>query len=248
MEPEDKDIIVIDQKDMVVHEPEITPLTLLNKIIDKGGDLAQIEKFMDLQERHEQRLAKKGYDLAMASFKLTEIEIGKDSTVAYFDNANNLVKYEHASLHNVLKNINPALSKNGLSISFPPSQTENGDIKVVCRITHESGYSEECSLIAPPDTSGKKGATQAIGSTMTRLQRYLALAMTGLATKGQDVELPPEEDVVTISDKQEIELTDIIESKGRTVENFCKWWNLEKLGNLLESNYSAAMKKLEEIE
>ena len=133
-------------------------------------------------------------------------------------------------------------------MNFPVGQTPEGNVLVTCKITHESGYSEESSLNAPPDTGGKKGPTQAIGSTITRLSRYLALSMTGLATKNQDIETPPEpEPVITISDKQEIELTDLIEAKGRTIEAFCKWAKIGKLSDLCDEAFEPWMKKLGDI-
>ena len=48
------------------------------------------------------------------------------------------------------------------------------------------GHSEETTLKAPPDTSGSKNSIQAIGSTVTYLERYTLLAATGMAAAGMD--------------------------------------------------------------
>jgi hypothetical protein len=48
------------------------------------------------------------------------------------------------------------------------------------------GHSEETTLRAIPDTSGSKNSIQAIGSTVTYLQRYTLLAAVGMAAAGMD--------------------------------------------------------------
>jgi hypothetical protein len=48
------------------------------------------------------------------------------------------------------------------------------------------GHSERTTLSATADTSGSKNSIQAIGSTVTYLQRYTLLAAVGLAAGGDD--------------------------------------------------------------
>ena len=58
-------------------------------------------------------------------------------------------------------------------------------MSVTCRITHRMGHSEEVSMSAFKDDSGKKNAIQQVASAITYLQRYTLLAATGLATHEQ---------------------------------------------------------------
>ncbi len=62
----------------------------------------------------------------------------------------------------------------------------NGEVTVTCTLTHERGHRESVSITAPPDDSGKKNAIQRIGSTVTYLERYTLLAITGLAAHEQE--------------------------------------------------------------
>jgi len=179
MEPDSKDIIKISPTDIKVHEPEVTPLTLIDKIISNGGDMAQVEMLMSLHERNEANQAKKAFHQAMADFKSNPPVIVKDGKVSYGN-----TKYNHASLGNVTSTINTSLSKHGLSATWKTDQ-EKG-ITVTCYITHVLGHQECTSLTAGAETSGAKNAIQAIGSTVTYLQRYTLLALTGLATQEQD--------------------------------------------------------------
>ena len=159
---------------------EQSPAAMYKMAVDTGQDLAQAEKAMELQERWEKNEARKAYHKAMAAFKKDPPKIDKDKKVAYKE-----VRYSHASLANVTNKINEALSAQGLSASWSTSQ-ENGSVTVTCTVTHELGHSESTSLTAAPDTSGSKNSIQAIGSTVSYLQRYTILALTGLATSDMD--------------------------------------------------------------
>jgi len=104
--------------------------------------------------------------------------------VSYTVTGKGTTAYNHASLANVTNKINRALSEHGLSASWVTNQSDG--LKVTCTIAHKLGHSESTSLSAGPDTSGSKNAIQAIGSTVTYLERYTILALTGLATREQD--------------------------------------------------------------
>ena len=151
---------------------------------EKG--LETLEKLIELKERTDANEAKKAYHLAMAHFKENPPEIEKDGRVGYTSkNTGGTTSYNHATLGNVSQKINSGLGKHGLSASWNTEQVE-GKIKITCTITHAQGFSESTSLFASADDSGKKNSIQAIGSTITYLQRYTILALTGLATKEQD--------------------------------------------------------------
>jgi hypothetical protein len=156
-----------------------SPAEMIRMAVSGGADLEQLEKLLELQERWEAKEAHKAYNKAIAAFKSVPLEIDKDKKVSYGQTS-----YNHASLANVVKKVTEELSKHGLSASFNTHQ--NGKIKVTCRISHVAGHFEETSLEADADTSGSKNSIQALGSTITYLERYTLLAALGLATKDQD--------------------------------------------------------------
>lgn len=147
-------------------------------------DVDKLEALLKVQMQWEATQAKKAYVVAMSDFKVSPPEILKDKNVKYHTTKGD-VDYKHATLHNVTSKINTELSKHGLTASWVTSQ-DNGSVKVTCKITHIMGHSEETCLSAPPDNTGSKNVIQAIGSTVTYLQRYTLLALTGLATYDQD--------------------------------------------------------------
>lgn len=218
-----------------------TPSQLIQLAVDKGADLDKLEKLLTLQERWDRNEAKKAYHEAMAKFKANPPKIGKDRTVKYKD-----VKYNHASLFNVTEKINSELSKYGLSASWTTRQ--NGGVTVTCKITHSKGHSEETTLTAQPDATGSKNSIQAIGSTITYLERYTLLALTGLATfdQGDDGKAAQ---VECIDDKQLNQVLDFIADKNYNIERFCKAFGIKEVKQLPKKRYDeaiAALKKVKE--
>lgn len=159
---------------------QVTPMQLLSIAMDQNADIDKLTKLMELQERWEASEAKKSYVKAMSEFKRDIPKITKDKHVEYGN-----TKYDHASLANVVNTLSTALSDYGLSHSWSTSQND-GVIKVTCIITHKDGHSESVSLQGIPDASGAKNTIQAIGSTVSYLQRYTLLSATGAATSEMD--------------------------------------------------------------
>lgn len=162
-----------------------TPNDLLAMLIQKDASLEMVEKFMDLKDRDDAKIAKQAYTEAMAAFKSDPPEIEKDKAVSYENKDETLTEYRHASLGNVTNTINAALGKQGLSAGWSQRQADGG-VYITCTITHSLGHSESTVLHAAPDQTGGKNTIQALGSTISYLERYTLLALTGLATKEQD--------------------------------------------------------------
>jgi hypothetical protein len=135
---------------------------------------------MDLQLRWEANEAKKAYVAAMNKFKETPPEIAKNKAVSF-----GTTSYSHATLDHVCEQVTEGLSKVGISHRWNVHQSD-GVISVTCVLTHLLGHSEETTLSGCPDTSGSKNAIQAVGSTVTYLERYSLLAATGLAAANSD--------------------------------------------------------------
>ncbi len=169
-------------------EPPQSPIERMAALVahpDSKIDAAGMATLLDAQLKYEANEARKAYAEAMAAFKENPPKILKDKSVGYSTKGGGAVGYRHASLANVTSCINTALSLHGLAAAWKTNQS-NGNIRVTCKITHALGHSEECFLDAPPDESGKMNAIQRIGSTITYLERYTLLALTGLATCDQD--------------------------------------------------------------
>ena len=214
-----------------------TPADMISLAVSKGADLTQVRELMSLQREWEANEARKAYHVAMAGFKANPLKIEKDKKVGY-DTSKGHVGYAHASLANVVEQVTLELSKHGLSASWKTQQ--NGMIIVTCKITHVQGHTEETSLSAPADASGSKNSIQAIGSTITYLERYTLLSALGLATYDQDNDGKTSE-VELINDKQLSILRDSLASIDEKEAPICKYLGIESLESLPKSSYQKAL-------
>lgn len=160
-------------------------LSMIETMVSRGGDLANLDKMLDLQIKWEANEARKAFVAAMAAFKAEPMEILKRKLVSFTTRDGDTTSYTHAELSDVTDAVVPAMGKHGLSHRWEVQQ-QGGQITVTCTITHALGHSEAVSMTAAPDNSGKKNAIQQVASTTTYLQRYTLLAATGMATKGMD--------------------------------------------------------------
>lgn len=206
---------------------ELIEFALLNK-----GNLVELEKLLEIQIKYEANEARKSYHVAMSAFKAAPIEINKDKEVAYGN-----TKYKHATLANVVRTINNELSKHGLSASWVTNQKEK-EVSVTCKITHVLGHSEETTLTGPLDTSGSKNAIQSVGSTITYLQRYTLLSLTGLATSEQD----DDGNAAThlINEWQIGDLRDLLKKEGKTEAKLLEYMGVEKMEMIKAADYKKA--------
>lgn len=164
---------------------DTSPRSLLRFAMQQGASLEQLERFMALVERDEAASARRAGMAAMTAFKTEPMTIFKAKQVGYTTKDGEFVGYQHAELSDVTAAVVPAMAKHGLSHRWNIVQ-DAGKISVTCIVTHSDGHSESVTMEAPPDTSGKKNAIQAIASAVSYLQRYTLLAVTGMATTGMD--------------------------------------------------------------
>lgn len=219
----------------------IKPLDIANLAKDKDFDVDKIGKIMEFQEQWEAREAKKAYIKAMTAFKSTPPNIEKDAKVSY-STGKGQTEYTHATLGNVTETINKALSSHGLSAGWSTTQAE-GVVTVKCTLTHAAGHSESTSLQAGLDTSGGKNNIQALGSSVSYLQRYTLLSITGLSTKdidddgrGAGMDFITGEQVETING--------LINDSGADVAKFLEFIGCEDVETMPQSSYIEAVNSL----
>lgn len=212
--------------------PQNSPAAMIRDVLMKNGNISDLKELLQIQKDWEANEARKAFNQAMSDFKENPIEILKDKTVAY-----EKVRYNHASLYNVVEKITASLSKHGLSVSWRTNQAEK--ISVTTRISHTLGHFEETVLTAEPDKSGSKNSIQAIGSTITYLQRYGLLAITGLATKDQDDDAKGAE-IQTITEEQAVKIEEfLITLKTKIDRNkFLNKYGIKEVLELPKSKYA----------
>lgn len=224
----------------------VTPMQMLQIAIERGADLDMLERLMALQERWEAGEARKEFVSALAAFKANPPTVIKNKHVGYESRGQGgKTEYDHATLDQVVGVIAPALSREGLSHRWQTEQRE-ARIVVTCILTHRRGHSESVTLEAGADTSGSKNQIQAIGSTVTYLQRYTLLAITGLAATDQDNDGRAAAASETISAEQKEELVALMKETGADTKRFLDYLNVPSLDEIPASmfpNAKAALAK-----
>src|SRR6202041_1495959 len=160
-------------------------LALIQQALAQKLDVQTIKELVELKRQMDRDVAQRAFVDALSQFKAKPPKIFKDGEVDYTPQGKGRVHYRHATLANCCNILDSELSKVGLSFRWR-TRTEGGIIWVTCILTHALGHSEETSLPSLPDQTGGKNPIQAVGSTVTYLQRYTLLTATGMAVQGQD--------------------------------------------------------------
>jgi hypothetical protein len=198
------------QTALLIPEPQqaiqpITPLSMIQLALQQGASVEILRDLFQLKKEVEADEARKAFIRAMAAFKAEAIVITKNIAPT----AGPLIGKKYADLFAVVSAITPALSRHSLSLSWKITKDEPQWIEVTCTIRHELGHSESVSMGGPPDAGGAKNAIQARASANTYLERYTALAITGMAASDSDTDgRAPQKDA--LSDEKSIPLQEAI--------------------------------------
>jgi len=157
------------------------PRSLLQIAVERGADVEQLSKLMDLQERWDRESARKAFYASRAKFQSICPTINKDREVAYGQ-----TKYKYATLAGIVQQVREPMSLCGLTYRWEIANHEGGAITVTCFLSHLDGHTEQNPMMAFPDDSGAKNAIQQLGSTVSYLERYTLIGALGIASAVED--------------------------------------------------------------
>lgn len=243
--------VVVDQTGRQLAErresaPVITPMDMIDRALTSGASPETLERLLALQERWEANQARKAFDEAMASAK-EEIPVIRKNRGVDFTSAKGRTNYKYEDLAEVARTVNPILSKHGLSYRFRTTSGANEPISVTCVVSHRLGYSEENTLTAARDESGNKNSIQAIGSTLTYLQRMTLKAALGLAASEDDDARKAANTVDDgpISQEQAATIRALIDETETEIDKFCALMKVEAIPELPASQFARVIASLE---
>ncbi len=216
--------------------PSVTlnPMDMLSYAVQRGDDLAVIDKLMTLQERWEASQGRKAFDKAIAAAK-AEIPIIVKSAKGHTS--------QYADFASIAKVVDPIISKHGLHYRFRTVQTES-KITVTCVLSHEEGRFEENVLCGPADTGPGRNAIQAIGSTLTYLQRYTLMQALGLAA-GKDDDGRAAGSGETLSDDQIDSVRRKIVDVAADLPRFLKYHKVASIEQIPAKKFDEIMSSLD---
>lgn len=206
---------------IVTHDPLLA--AIMKAAADPAMDMDKVERLYGMYERAQVRAAKSDFFAALARLQAAL------PTAARKGIGHNNKRY--ARFEDVIDALREPLELHGFSLTYRISQNIPALITVTGVLGHASGHTEETPFSAPPDTSGNKSAVHAIASAVSYCKRYVAMALTGIATDDDDdatAATAPQ----LITEAQSAELTVRIEQSGRTLPQFCAHFKISHVGAL----------------
>jgi hypothetical protein len=164
----------------------INPMMLLDKALDKGLQVEQLGKLIDMAEAWRRSRAQEAWQRAMTRVQAEVPVILKDA-----DNQQTQSRY--ARLDTINKKIVPVYTTHGFSLSFSEDDSPRGAswTRIVCDVGHEDGHCVKKFIDMPPEGEGIKGrrmmtATHAKGSSTTYGRRYLTCLIFNVTVSDED--------------------------------------------------------------
>jgi len=250
IEPEVIEVSAPKSTAVAIAQP-MTPMLLIQDAVAKGAAIDVVEKLMGLQERWDKNQARKAFDNAMADAKSELPVIVKNREVDFTGNTGKRTNYRHEDLAGIASQVDPVLARHGLSYRYR-TLTEPGMVTVTCIVSHRDGHSEENSLSAPHDASGNKNPIQAIGSTVTYLQRYTLKAAVGLAASNDDdgkaaAQINPKDQISNeAAEALREQITALVAETKMPIEKFLAWAKAESISDIPAGDLKDVIASLQE--
>lgn len=160
-------------------EQALDVAVLLKAVVEKGADVATVERLLEMRKELKKERAKELFYQALSTLQSNLPAIVKDQKAK---NPDGSTRYTYASYDSIVKALQPLLREYGFSYRFE-TEFENNFVVVSCIVTHEAGHSEVTKFKAPVDLSMRATEIQKWGASLTYAKRYSLSLAFGLATE-----------------------------------------------------------------
>lgn len=165
--------------DLVQVQEQTSALSVIQQMVTSGNfDVSVARELLEMQKdfmRH-QAVINYNNDFALMSKEIPVIAKSKKAhTTSY------------APLEDIVKVVQPILSKYGFSVSFTTNQDGLDAVTVNCSLQHKDGHSTSTSLMLPTKAvNNSMNAMQAIGAAISYGKRYTICGILNIATAQDD--------------------------------------------------------------
>lgn len=231
-------------------DPQAAVIAMIERAArDPSIDLDKMERLLAWREREQERVASQAFDRAMADCQKQMRQVTKDS-----DNPH--TKSRYASYAALDRSLRPIYSGCGFHVEFDTREAPEPNIRVICRVAHDGGFSREYHIDMPADGKGAQGRdvmtrTHATGSALTYGRRYLLMMIFNIAVSDRDDDDGNSAggNLTTISEEQVVRLTELIKktavkSAEANLLLFCEHFHIETLGALPANKFNEAVAAL----
>ena len=222
----------------------MSPMTMLNDAMMRGVSGDQLDRLISLYERWSAWEARRAFDRAMSELRSGMPVIHKANRVSHKGGA-----YSYESMADIARAIDDRLAGLGLSYRYRTA-VDGSRVTVTCVISHRDGHFEEVTLSGRADATGSKNSIQAVGSTVTYLQRYTLKAALGLsASTDDDGRQGADDDRLqqreAISPDEATSLRDRMQAAQVNEAAFCRYLNITSIDVMPMSRLNDAIAAIE---
>lgn len=163
--------------------------TLLTEAV-KTGNLEVLERVMAIRRELKAEAAREEFFAALSAFQ-SECPVIKKTK--WVKSKTGTLLYSYAPLDQIVKQVNPLLTKHGLSYkveaSFVGGSDGIGDIRAVIKIFHCAGHHETSEFVVPIRAATEfTNIAQQFGSSNTYAKRYAFCNGFGIMTEDEDTD------------------------------------------------------------
>lgn len=224
------------EKKVYKENGQLTLINAITSVAAQDGDVAKLEKLMDLYERDQDRRARIAFASAFADMQ-SDLPIISKKGRAHRDQ-------KYARWEDIKEAITPVLSSHGFALNHHIEESDKS-VRVTAILRHREGHQEETGMTLPIDTSGSKNPIQAIASSMSYGQRHTTTALLGLAATGEDDDGNAAGAGPRITDDQAVALRDLIEETGSDLQRLLDYLEIEHLGDMPAIRYAGIVDMLQ---
>jgi len=211
-----------------VDPPAVNPLALIQAAVERGIDAAQLERLMDLQERYEKNQAAKVFAAAVAAFQAECPRVYKRRTAD-----TGKMKYQFASMDDVMRAAGPVLAKHGIAVTFPNTEPTADGLRVTCRV--RVGCHCEDTPLTIPVPQMVVNDTQRVGAALSYAKRLSLCAALNIVVTDEDDDAAS--CVQNIDPTQVAEIKRLIAEKNVNVPMFLTWAEVARVEDIALANY-----------
>ncbi|HKZ82783.1 MAG TPA: ERF family protein [Anaerolineae bacterium] len=217
---------------------------LLSRAIDKGTSVEALEKLVTLYERMDDRRRAAEFFEALAGFQQECPPIPRSSASKPSTNRSGTgFQFRYAALEQIAETIGPHLYKHGLSYTWDTTFSDKM-VHATCVLRHRNGHAITANFSCPVDASAHMNPMQQFASSRGYACRYALIQVLGLST-ADDKAIEDIPDASKITRDQMETLWTLIEETKSVTAMFLKYMKIERLEDMLQTDYQRAVSALE---
>lgn len=233
----------MDSSQAVVIADHASESSALMSVISKAATdpSVNVEKMERLFALYQQMDRQRREDAFSNAMKAAQAEMPQ----MFRDKKNEHKGYRYTTLEELNSACVPIYTRHGFALSFGTQDCPTvGHYRMVCKVSHEAGFSRDYQADLPTDMLGDKGnanktAIQGFGSSMSYGRRYMTLLIFNISTTDDN-------DGATVSSgnitpEQQAAIQKLLSDTGMEPAKFLAWAKRATITEIPAENYQKAV-------